>query len=188
MFHARLLELEAEVIAEKQVKRGFEEFPLECFWLLEYVEKEVGIKLASEVPNDWRGWLSYRRAEESLVICRGRAFSVGGIFGTRRAGLDVTYGLDTITEYERGFDVSPPQDLDHLLLNFGSDKKPRVFLWYGENLEPYRLIFEADAEDGPHQALSEAVVEACTWVLKRPKDLSLSEFLAKEGKDTNAVH
>ncbi len=177
MIHLKLLEIESELRAKEQVEAGFVDLPLECYWLIEYVEREIGIRLGSEVFSKWRGWLYYRRGSDSLIICRGRAFSTGVIFGKFRAGFDVDYGLDAATEYERGFDVTPPQDLDHLLLNFGNSANPMVYLWYGENLEPYRLIFEADATQGPHQELSDAIVEALRWTLLRPKDQSLHEFL-----------
>jgi len=177
MFHFRLIELESELLAKEQAAKGYEHLPPDCMWLLDFVEKQIGIRLNDSVPRDWRGWLSYRRNKDSLIICRGRAFNEGGIFSRWRAGLDVTYGLDTATEFERGFDVTPPQDLDHLLLNFGGGERPKVFLWYGENLAPYKLVFMADATDEPHHDLSDAVVEACVWILTRPKDKTLSEFL-----------
>src|SRR5437016_5663395 len=118
MFDYRLIELEAEQAAKEQSRQGFAHLPAECMALLEFAERDVGIVLGGPVPKDWHGWLYYRRGKDALVVCRGRAFAEGGKF---RAGLDVAYGLDTITEYKRGFDVSPPQDLDHLLLNFGQD-------------------------------------------------------------------
>jgi len=177
VFHNRLIELESELLAKEQAERGFEQLPPECSHLQEFIEHQVEMRLAGPAPKDWRGWLSYRHHKDSLVICRGRAFSEGGLFAKWRAGLDVPFGLDTITEYLRGFDVSPPQDLDHLMLNFGAGKTPRVFLWYGENLAAYKLIYMADVEADPHHELSEAVVEACTWILKRPKDQTLNDFL-----------
>jgi hypothetical protein len=100
------------------------------------------------------------------------------MFGGTRAGFDVPMGLDSVTEYRRGFDVSPPQDLDHLLVNFGMDgERIRVFLWYGENIAPYKLIFAADLTDEPHKELAEAIVEACIWIAKRPKHETLEAFL-----------
>lgn len=177
MFHLKLLELESELIAKELAEKGFAVLPADCKYLLQFVEKEVEVHLGNNVPGGWRGWLTYRRKEDQLIICRGRSFHYSGLFGKNRAGLDVPYGLDTITEYERGFDVSPPQDLDHLLLNFGAGEKAKVFLWYGENLAPYKLIFQADVVDYPYEALSQAVVEACVWILTRPKSKTLSEFL-----------
>src|SRR5687767_8804888 len=112
MFHLRLLELESELIAKEQSEKGFAVLPPDCMTLLAFVEREVGVRLGDKVPRDWKGWLSYRRDKDSLLVCRGRAFP-GGMFGKDRAGLDVSYGLDTITEYQRGFDVTPPQDLDN---------------------------------------------------------------------------
>ncbi len=177
MFHLRLLELESELLAKEASEKSFAELPPDCNSLLQFVEKEVGVQLGDKVPKGWRGWLAYKRENDQLIVCRGRGFLYGGLFGRIRAGLDVAYGLDTITEYERGFDVSPPQDLDHLLLNFGAGAKPQVFLWYGENLAPYKLVFMAAVADYPYEALSQAVVEACTWIMKRPKEVTLAEFL-----------
>ncbi len=187
-FHARLLELESEIIAKEQAARGLKEVPLECGLLLESIEKDIGLRLGDEAPSDWRGWLTFRRTKEqvdrrldiNLIICRGRTFKESGLFGKHRAGLDVSYGLDSVTEYRRGFDVSPPQDLDHLLINFGSGESVKVFLWYGENIAPYRLIFEAEIQDEPHENMSEAVVEACIWIATKPKDMTLPEFLEKQ--------
>lgn len=178
-FHYRLIELEAERVAKEESSRGLQQFPVECEELLKYVQREVGIKLADLVPKDWQGWLSYLRSKQSAVICRGRAFKERGAFGKFRAGLDVLYGLDSITEFQRGFDVSPPQDLDHLLINFGANVQPKVFLWYGENIAPYKLIYQAEVAADPHVELCDAIVEACTWILKRPKDKTLSDFLAE---------
>lgn len=182
MFHIRLLELESELLAKEESARGLKDFTPECGLLLDQIENEIGPRLADKAPKDWRGWISYRRGKESLIICRGRSFGTGGLFAQCRAGLDVTNGADTIADYQRGFDVTPPQDLDHLLLNFGSGKKTRIFLWYGENIAPYRLIFEADVDGDPQRALHDAVVEACTWVVKRPKHVTLPEFLKGQEK------
>lgn len=178
MFHLKLLELESELIAKEQSSKGLKDLSPACKALIEFVEKEVQVHLAEKVPSDWRGWLTYKRNGDSLIICRGQAFSEGGLFGGKfRAGLAVPYGLDTVTEYQRHFDVSPPAELDHLLLNFGNDENPKVFLWYGENLAHYKLIYTADVADDPHEDLGNAVVEALTWVLKRPKEITLLEFL-----------
>jgi hypothetical protein len=177
MFHYRLIELEAELAAKEQSQKGLDRLTVECATLLDYLQQQVGVRLADPVPRDWKGWLSYKRAHQSLVICRGRAFKQG-MFGKHKAGMDVGHGADAISEAERGFDVTPPQDLDHLLVNFGgAEAAPRVFLWYGENIAPYKLIFAADVNADPHIELSEAVVEACTWIIKRPKDMTLSQFL-----------
>ncbi|MBZ0186951.1 MAG: hypothetical protein K8F91_11960 [Candidatus Obscuribacterales bacterium] len=176
-FHARLLELESELIAKEESAKGIEELTPDCVLLLESVEDEIGVKLGDQVPKDWRGWLSYYRSKDQLFICRGRAFKESGMFGKHRAGCDVAHGLDSVTEYRRGFDVTPPQDLDHLLVNFGGGNSIRVFLWYGENISPYRLIFEADMADEPHHHLKEAVIEACVWIIKKPKELTLPEYI-----------
>lgn len=182
MFHLRLLELESELIAKAQSQKGFDRLPLECLYLMEFIEQQVSVKLAHKVAHDWRGWLSYRRNNDSLIICRGRAFADSRPFGKWKAGIDVPYGLDTITEYERHFDVTPPGELDYLLLNFGQGENLRVFLWYGEDIAEYKLIFAASVDDDPHNELAAAVVEACTWVLTRPKDMTILEFL----KETSA--
>jgi hypothetical protein len=171
--------LESELAAKEQSQKGFEQLPPECTVLLDFIEQQIGVPLAAPVPKDWKGFLFYRRHQQSTIICRGRVFKEG-VFGKHRAGLDVAYGQDTINDHLRAFDVSPPQDLDHLLINFGGEaKSPRVFLWYGENIAPYKLIFMAEVESDPHKELSDAVVEACTWILQRPKDQTLPQFLEK---------
>ena len=177
MFHYKLIELESELMAKQQSLTGLAELSPECSGIMDFIQQEVGACLGTVVSKDWQGWLSYKRKKDSLVICRGRAFREG-LLGKPKAGLDVLNGNDSITEFERGFDVSPPQDLDHLLVNFGSDPNgPRVFLWYGENFAPYKLIFMAEVESDPHTQLGDAIVEACTWILTRPKDQTLSQFL-----------
>jgi hypothetical protein len=179
MFHYRLIELESEILAKEQSQKGLVELTPECDVLMKFVEDQIGIPLCGQVPKDWKGWLSYRRINQSLVISRGRAFKEG-LFSKVRAGLDVANGLDSINDYQRGFDVSPPHDLDHLLVNFGGPlHNPHVFLWYGENIAAYKLIFQATVLDDPHHELSEAVVEACTWILQRPKDKTLTQFLTE---------
>lgn len=176
MFHYKLIELEAELLAKEQSQKGLDRLNPECEGILDYIEREIGVRLSQVVPRDFKGWIYWRRDQQSLVICRGRAFKTG----QWQAGLDITNGADSITEFHRGFDVSPPQDLDHLLINFGGDQSnPSVFLWYGENFAPYKLIFHAPVLSDPHISLSDAVVEALTWVLRRPKDETLSEFLKK---------
>jgi len=177
MFHLRLLELESELLAKEESARGLTEMTPECIFLLDSIEQEIGLRLGDKVPPDWKGWLTFRRNKDSLIVCRGRSFSSGGIFPKCRAGFDVPNGMDAATDYQRGFDVSPAQDLDHLLINFGSGKKTRVFLWYGENIAAYKLIFEAAVDDNPYQALQDAVVEACIWILTRPKEKTLLDFL-----------
>ncbi len=181
MFHHRLIELESELVAKELAQKGLSQLPVGCVELMQYLEQEIGPRLGDKVPRDWKGWLTYQRNKSSLVICRGRSCSEG-MLGSCKAGLDVPYGPDTIGEYRRGFDVSPPQDLDHLLLNFGGDDEPRVFLWYGENIAPYKLVFQANLADDPHTELSEAVVEACTWILKRPRHMTLSQYLQELDK------
>ena len=175
MLNFRLIELESELLAKQQSLKSYEELLPSCLGLLEYLEQEVGVRLADPVPRNWVGWLTYRQHKNSLIVLRGKAFHEGSV-GKHRAGLDVPGGGDAITEYQRGFDVSPPQDLDHLLVNFSSDADPRVFLWYGENIAPYKLIYFANVSDDPHKELSEAVVEACVWTTKRPKGMTFGEF------------
>lgn len=180
MFHHKLMELEAELAAKEQSQHKLEVLPPEVLGILDYMQKDVEVKLGDKVPKDWKGWMCYKRNNQSLCILRGRAFK-DGMFGSTKAGMDVPMGLDSITEFQRGFDVSPPQDLDHLLINFGMDGDTcRVFLWYGENIAPYKLIFAADIGDDPHHELSAAVVEACIWILKRPKHQTLEAFLKQQ--------
>jgi len=182
VFNARLLELESELLAKEQAARGLQQPVPECALLLDTIQNEVGLRIADKASKDWKGWLSYRRGKESLVICRGRAFASGGMFVQWRAGFDIVNGLDSVREYQRGFDVTPPHDLDHLLINFGrSDEQTiNVFLWYGENIAAYRLIFEADLAGDPEQQLFEAITEACVWILTKPKGRTLPEFLAEK--------
>jgi hypothetical protein len=176
-FHAKLLELEAELLAKEHCDRPLDVLPAECEHLLQYVEREIGVHLADKVPPEWKGWLSYRRLKTSLIVCRGRAVHMG-MFTGHRAGCDVNYALDTVSEYQRGFDVSPPPDIDHLMVNFAhTPHDTRIFLWYGENIAAYRIIFAGDVSEDPHHELSEAIVEACIWILKRPKDVTLMDFL-----------
>ncbi len=179
MFHFKLLELESELIAKEDAARGVTEMTAECIFLLESIESEVGVSLAHRVPDKWRGWLTFRRKNDCLLVCRGRAFSVG-MFGKCKAGLDVTGGADTIADYERGFDVTPPADPDHLLINFGTGEKTRIFLWYGEGIAAYKLIFEMPVDPSPEQELQAAVVEACGWILKRPKHVTLADYLKEQ--------
>lgn len=181
MFDPRLIELESEILAKEESERGLDEMTWQSILTLETIEHEIGLKLGDRVPSQWRGWLSYRKDKQSLVICRGRAFATGGLFGKSLAGLDVANGMDAVSDYLRGYDVTPSQELDHLLINFGKGAKSRVFLWYGENIATYKLIFEAPLDDSAVETLKEAVVEACTWILKRPKEKTLLEFL----KDTD---
>lgn len=177
MLHNRLIELEAEIQAKQKTERGLKTFPIECLSLLEYVERTFEARLGDLVPKDWQGWLAYKRTAHTLTICRGRAFKHGNFPPKYRAGFDIPHGMDSINEALRGFDVVPPQDLDHLLINFGDEAEPKVYLWYGENIAPYRLLYEATVEDEPHNALHEACVDACVWIANRPKHLSLPEYL-----------
>lgn len=175
-FHPRLIELESELIAREESDRGIAELTLDCLLLLEEVEQAIGVRLGDKAPKDWKGWISYRRTN-SMIVCRGRAFADGGIFKNHRVGLDVAGGADAIADYKRAYDVTPPQDIDHLLLNFGGAEAPKIFLWYGVQIAPYRLIYQAEVSSNPIEELKSAIVEACVWIIKRPKDTTLSEFL-----------
>lgn len=200
MLHIKLLELESEIIAREESARAksLAVLPAECELLKQTVEHEIGLRLADVVPGDWRGWLTYRRGSSELIIIRGRAFKENGMFGKVKAGLDFSGGLDSIADYVRHFDVSAPQDLDHLMINFGvvpSTTKglvenstsevdatggARVFLWYGENLAPYRLIFEDEVSGDPEHNLLNAVAEGLSWIVAKPKDLTLLQFLKQK--------
>jgi hypothetical protein len=186
MLHLKLLELEAELLAKEEIERvqKIQALPPECAYFIEQVEEEIGVKLAAQAPSQWRGWLTYRRGNGDLLIIRGRSFKEAGMFGKWKAGLDVNYGLDLAGEYARKIDVTPPQDLDHLMLNFGCGKSTRLFIWYGENISPYRLIFEADVQNLSEEELSAALLEAMGWILAKPKSLTLPQFckLKAEGK------
>ncbi|HEY9868034.1 MAG TPA: hypothetical protein V6D08_02400, partial [Candidatus Obscuribacterales bacterium] len=72
MFHHRLIELESELLAKDLAEKGYDKLPSECFWFIDFVEKQIGVRLGDPVPRDWRGWLSYRRNRDSLITCRGR--------------------------------------------------------------------------------------------------------------------
>lgn len=183
MFHFKLLELEAELLAKEEAARGIVEMTPECLFLLQTIETEIGVSLAAKVPQNWRGWLSYRRESDSLIICRGRAFSAG-MFGKCKAGFDAAGGGDVIADYERNFDVTPSQDIDHLLINFGKGEKTRIFIWYGEGIAAYKLIFESAIDDGTDEQLQAAVVEACGWILKRPKQVTLTEYLKQQVRES----
>lgn len=178
MFHFKLLELESELIAAELANQ---EITLtdECIRLMQFVEAEIGMKLADHAHKDWRGWITYRRDKNSLMVLRGRAFLKQGMFAKYAAGLDVSCGLDTISEYERGFDVTPPQELDHLLINFRLMNPPHVLVWYGENIAPYQLFFDAEASYECENSLKDAIAEGCVWILTKPKELTLSEFLQR---------
>jgi hypothetical protein len=179
MFHFRLLELESELLAKELAGQEAVLTP-ECEQLLQFIEGEVGLRLADRAPKNWRGWITYRRQKNSLMILRGRSFQEPGMFlKDYRAGLDVPYGLDAVTEYQRGFDITPPQELDHLLINFRILDPPRILVWYGENIAAYQLFYEAEASYANEDLLKDAVAEGCVWILTKPKDITLSQFLQK---------
>lgn len=191
MLHIKLLELESEIIAREESARAksLAVLPAECDLLKQAVEHEIGLHLADVVPGDWRGWLTYRRGRNELIIIRGRAFKENGMFGKVKAGLDFSGGLDSIADYGRQFDVSAPQDLDHLMINFGvvpstnvvdATGGARVFLWYGENIAPYRLIFEDEVSSDPEHNLLNAVAEGLSWIVAKPKELTLPQFLKQK--------
>lgn len=179
MLHNRLIELEAEIRAKEKVEQGLKKVPVEALSLLAFIEKSYEARLGDLVPADWRGWLAYQRTPGTLTICRGRAFKHSNWGSKSRAGFDVPHGADAVDEKLRGFDAVPPQDLDHLLVNFGDEDQPKVYLWYGENIAPYRLIFQAQVDDEPHHDLQNACIDACFWIANRPKHLSLPEYLKK---------
>jgi hypothetical protein len=179
MFYQRLLQLESEIIAREESERGISELTPDCLMLLDDIEQEIGARLADKVASDWRGWLTYRR-KTGLIVCRGRAFAEGGMRKTFRAGLDFAAGLDSINDYKRGFDVTPAQDLDHLIINFGMGDALKVFLWYGENIAPYQLIYQGELLSDTSlvsEELKSALIEACVWIVKKPKNKTLRQFL-----------
>jgi hypothetical protein len=188
MLHIKLLELESEIIAREESQRAaaLAQLPPECEILRQAVEREIGLRLADSAPAGWRGWLTYRRGETELLVIRGRAFKDNAIFAAKtRAGLDFSGGADSISEYARHFDVSAPQELDHLMINFGvgdTDSGARLFLWYGENLAPYRLIFEEDISSGSETALLDAIAEGLSWIVAKPKEMTLPQFLKSTQK------
>ncbi|HEY9680202.1 MAG TPA: hypothetical protein V6C86_01260 [Oculatellaceae cyanobacterium] len=175
-FHNRLIEAESELIAKRESERGVSELSAEGLLLLDEIEQEIGIRLGDKAPKGWEGWITYRR-KNAIIVCRGRSFAEGGMFKTHRVGLDVPSGMDAIADYKRGYDVSPPADIDHLLVNFGVEEALKVFLWYGHNIAPYKLIYQSEVASNPAEELKAAIIEACLWILKRPKDKSLNEFL-----------
>ncbi len=179
MFHYKLLELESQLMAKELAGREAV-LSEDCESLVHFIEAQIGMKLASPAQKDWRGWICYRRQKNSLVVVRGKAFRQSGIFANYLAGLDVPYGLDTITEYQRGFDISPPQELDHLLINFRLTDPPHVLILYGENISPYQLYFEDEAICHNQEKLKDAIAEGCIWILSKPKEMTLSQYLAKK--------
>jgi hypothetical protein len=180
MFHFKLLELEGELLAKDLIEQKIT-LTEECESLLKFIETEIGVCLGDPVPKGWRGWLSYRRHKNSLTICRSRAFSHGS---KMTAGLDVAYGFDAITEYQRGFDVTPPSELDHLLINFHLLDEPHILIWYGENIAPYQLFFDKEASYTIEPDLKEAIAQGCIWILTKPKSLTLLKFLKSQSQDT----
>ena len=178
MFHHKLIELESELLA-KELAQQNAVFTSECQGLLTFIEVEVGMKLADPTFKQWRGWLTYRRKNESLIVVRGRAFADGAIMPRYLAGMDVAYGMEMAKEYQHKLDVTPPQELDHLLINFAAGDPPRAMVWYGENIAPYKLFFVAEASYDIEEELKDAVAEGCVWILTKPKELTLAEFLEK---------
>jgi hypothetical protein len=181
MFHFKLLQLEGELLAKELLEQKLALTP-ECQDLLDFIETEIGVRMGDPVPKDWRGWFCYRRHHNSLVICRARACNEGGATPKFRAGLDVPYGLESITEYQRGFDVTPPNELDHLIVNFRLGADAHILLWYGENIAPYQLFYDKEASYTIEAELKEAIAEGCIWILTKPKQLTLSEFLKSASK------
>lgn len=181
MLHIKLMELEAEILAREMAGKSAT-LPPECEILKEAVEREIGLRLADAASSDWRGWLTYRRHNGELIILRGRGCKESGMFAKCRAGFDIVSGGDAAGEYARKFDVSPPAELDHLMLNFGmAQGEARAFLWYGENVAPYRLIFEADVADlnDDENLLHNAIGEGLSWIVAKPKELTLPEYFKR---------
>lgn len=179
-FYQKLLELEADIIAQNSrasaAAQKQSQLSGNCIFLLDSVEHEVGMKLGNKIGKDWTGWVSFRRPQ-ALLICRGRAFTEGGFFPTYRAGLDTLGGLSSIAEALRGFDVTPPAEMDYLLLNFVHGSDTKVILWYAENIAAYRPVFEANVDDEPTERLHAAIADACKWIVNRPKSKTLMEYL-----------
>jgi hypothetical protein len=180
VFHFKLIELESELLAKELTEQETELTP-ECDFLLQFVEAEIGARLADSSFKGWRGWLTYRRKKSSLIVCRGRAFIEGVIFRKSHAGLDIPNGLDAVTDYLRGFDVAPPPELDHLLVNFKPGQPSKIMVWYGENLAPYQLFFEAEATGDAEADLKEAIAQGCIWILQKPETMTLAQYLKTEG-------
>jgi hypothetical protein len=141
------------------------------------IEGDIGIKLGDKIPTDWIGWLTYRNKASSLIVCRGRAFAVEKKFGKTAAGPDSSTGAETVLDFYRGYDVNAPQDIDHLLINFGVGAQPRIFIWYGEKIAAYKLIYETCVDEHDTTNIQEAVVQACEWIINRPNHLTLSDWL-----------
>jgi len=184
VFHFRLIELESELLAKELSEQETELTP-ECEFLLQFIEAEIGVHLAGPSFKDWRGWLTYRRHKSALVVCRGRAFLEGALFRKWHAGLDLPNGLDAITDCRRGFDVTPPPELDHLLVNFKPGARPQIMVWYGENLAPYHLFFQADANGDAEPLLKEAVAHGCIWILEKPEHKTLPDYLKTQEQSQN---
>jgi hypothetical protein len=183
VFHFKLIELESELLAKELTELETELTP-ECDFLLQFVEAEIGVRLAESSFKNWRGWLTYRRKKSALIVCRGRAFVEGTFFPKWRAGLDLPNGMDAITDYQRGFDVAPPPELDHLLINFRPGQTPQIMVWYGENLAPYHLFFQSDATGETEPELKEAVAHGCIWILQKPENTTLPAYLKEQGSQS----
>lgn len=183
MFHHRLLELESELLAREKISCELAAPSVHCDALLDFIQQQVEVRLCDKVPADWRSWLTYRRGQGSLIVVRGRAFKSSWL-GGYKAGLDTALGADAISEYERGFDVAPPQELDHLKVSFTRENtQERILMWFGENIVPYKLILSEPVDSEPHHLISEALVEACVWIMKRPKNLTLKQYLLQLDKE-----
>ena len=183
MFHFKLIELESELLAKELTEQETELTP-ECEFLLQFVEAEIGVRLADSSFKDWRGWLTYRRKKSSLIVCRGRAFVEGTFFPKSHAGLDLPNGKDAITDYLRGFDVAPPPELDHLLVNFKPGQTAQIMVWYGENLAPYHLFFQAEATGDAEADLKEAIAQGCIWILQKPETMTLPAYLKTQSPES----
>jgi hypothetical protein len=178
VFHFKLIELESELLA-KELSQQETTLTPECEFLLQFVESEIGVRLADVSFKTWRGWLTYRR-KSALIVCRGRAFPEGVFFRKYHAGLDLPNGMDAVADYQRGFDVAPPPELDHLLVNFRPGQVAQIMVWYGENIAAYQLFFQAEATGEAEADLKEAIAQGCVWILQKPKSVTLAAYLKQE--------
>jgi hypothetical protein len=176
-FHQHLIELESELIAKQEIERELsDELAFECSLILDAIEQEIGIRLGDKVQPNWSGWIAYRR-KNSTIICRGRSFAQSGLRKSYRVGWDIPGGESSISDCMRGHDVSPPQEIDHLLLSFGGSPELKISLWYGENIAPYRLVCQLPASLDSLEELKTLIVEACTWILRKPKGMTINQFI-----------
>jgi len=181
LFHFKLIQLESDLLAKSLSNQETELTP-DCEFLLQAIEAEIGLRLADTCFKGWQGWITYRRKKSSLVVCRGRSFAEGVFFRKYRAGFDAPNGMDAVTDYQRRFDVTPSQDIDHLLINFRPGTPPKILVFYGENLAPYQLFFEEEADMSIQPEVEEAIAQGCVWILEKPKGTTIATYLEAQGK------